>query len=558
MNSSLLPSKFSPEHLSLYALRWLLIHKLAFPTGMLFLLVACSSSQQKPPTPIAAPDAASCLSLQTFTHPNTVIHKASIVATGIAKDGVVAMPEHCLVTGEIEPRLGVQGVRYGSKFEIRLPMQWNGRFQFQGGGGVDGVIRPAFGTLRNGVTPALAQGAAVASTDMGHVGSNTRDASFGMDPQARTDWGYGSVDKVTILSKAILTRFYTVGPQYSYFVGCSGGGRQGMIMSQRFAHHFDGVVAGAPILEQHIAQIGSMQILKEFNAIAPIDATGQHILSRAYSDQDLNLIAQGVLAQCDARDGAEDGIIENYAACRYDVSALQCKGEKAANCLSADQVHAMNLVMKGPHNSAGKRLYPPYPWDTGIAGWRANQLGSSTTGTPNSAKFTNQSIRLVFMTPPAPDFNYMSFDFDRDPARLLASAAFSASNSTDYQAFKARKGKTIIYTGWSDSLVNPAGVLHWYEKLVTDQGGLQATQQFARFFNVPGMEHCSGGKALDVFDPVTPLYDWVEKGIAPDQFMAVGKSFPNRQRAICAYPKIARYKGSGSVDFADSFTCAVP
>ncbi len=214
--------------------------------------------------------------------------------------------------------------------------------------------------------------------------------------------------------------------------------------------------------------------------------------------------------------------------------------------------------MQGPKNSAGIQLYPPPPWDTGIAGWRATQLGTSTTAVPNATKATNQSIRYVFMTPPAPDFDYFTFDFDRDPARLLASAAFTASNGVNYEGFKARGGKTIIYNGQSDSLVNPAGVNRWYRNLVAANGGLEATQSFARFFVVPGMEHCSGGRALDRFDPVTALYDWVEKGIAPTALMASGKQFPGRTRPICAYPLIARYNGHGSVDDAANFRCAAP
>lgn len=526
---------------------------LACTTLLGVCMSACGGSDG--PATALAPD---CTAIQKLDFANTVIHSAVHVEQGAAGTATVRMPAHCLVSGEIAPRIGVNGVRYGIGFELRLPIQWNGRFQFQGGGGVDGTTIPAFGTLRDGVVPALSQGAAVVTSNMGHTGTSSRDATFGLDPQARIDWGYNAMDKVTVLAKDVVTRFYGKAPAYSYYVGCSGGGRQGMMMSQRFPTYFDGVVSGAPILEQHLAQIGSMQMLQEFRAIAPVDADGARILSRAFSDNDLKLIADGVLAKCDALDGASDGLIENYGACTYDVAALQCAGAKQDGCLSADQVGAFTRVMQGPKNSAGQSLYPPYPWDTGIAGWRRNQLGTSTTATPNAAKFTNESIRYVFMTPPAPDFDYFSFDFDRDPATMLASAAFTTTNGTDYEGFKARGGKTIVYTGLSDSLVNPAGVNRWYRKLVDANGGLEATQRFARFFNVPGMEHCSGGQALDRFDPVTAIYDWVEKGIAPTTLTATGSRFPGRTRPICAYPLIARYTGSGSVDDAANFRCEAP
>lgn len=523
------------------------------------LATACGGDDDPAPAdPVSTALAPDCTAVQRLAFANTVIKSALHVDADVLSSGSSKLPAHCVVTGEINPRTGVNGVRYGINFEMRLPLAWNGRFQFQGGGGVDGSVPAAYGTLRTGVTPALAQGAAVVTSDMGHVGANERDATFGLDPQARIDWGYNAMDKVTLLAKDIIGKFYGKAPTRSYYVGCSGGGRQGMMMSQRFADHFDGVVAGAPILEQHLAQIGSMQILQEFRAIAPKDANGDAILSRAYADSDLKLIADGVLGRCDALDGAADGIIENYAACSYDVAALQCPGAKDNGCLSAEQVSAFTKVMAGPKNSAGTLLYPPMPWDTGIAGWRGNQLGTSTTARPNAAKFTNQSVRYVFMTPAAPDFDYFSFNFDTDPATMLASAAFTATNSTNYERFKARNGKAIVYVGLSDSLVNPAGVNRWYRELVAANGGLEATRQFARFFNVPGMEHCSGGAALDQFDPVTALYDWVEKNQAPQTLQAKGNRFPGRTRNLCLYPQIARYVGSGSVDDAASFRCEAP
>ena len=509
-------------------------------------------------TPIALkPD---CTAVQKLNYANTVFKSAIRVDDGIAVSGTTKMPAHCLITGEINPRTGVNSVRYSIGFELRLPLEWNGRFQFQGGGGVDGSVPLAYGYQRSGVVPALSQGVAVVTSDMGHTGTSGRDATFGLDPQARIDWGYNSMDKVTILAKEVIDKFYGKAPQYSYYVGNSGGGRQGMMMAQRFPHHFDGIVSGAPILEQHLAQIGSMQALQEFTAIAPKDGTGQPILSQSFSDADLQLIAAGVLRKCDALDGVADGLIENYPACKYDVTELQCPAAKDASCLSAPQVTAFNKVMAGPRNSAGTLLYPSTPWDTGVGQpeWRTDHIGSATGPVPNASKFTNQSIRYVFMTPPMPDFDYLKFNFDTDPATMLASAAFTTTNSTNYDGFKARKGKHIIFVGLSDTLVNPAGVNRWYRELVAANGGLAATQQFARFFNVPGMTHSGGGSALSSFDPVTAIYNWVEKNQAPDMLLATGSRFPGRSRNICTYPMVSRYNGTGSVDSAASFRCEMP
>lgn len=527
------------------------------PAGMAFLLaVACGVGRANPPTKPAAlaPD---CSAVQKMAWANTVIQSSTTIGHGVLSAGHVKMPAHCLVTGEIYPRIGVDGVRYSMGFELRLPLDWNGRFVFQGGGGVDGTIRAAVGELRTGVTPALSQGASVVTSDMGHKGVNTGDASFGLDPQARIDWGYNALDKVTVLAKEIIGKFYGLAPRYSYFIGSSGGGRQGMILAQRFPQHFDGIVSGAPILEQHLAQLGSMQMLREFIAIAPKNSSGEPILSQSFSDADLQLIAAGVLRQCDALDGARDGLIENYPACTYSVAELQCAGDKNATCLSPQQVMAFDKVMAGPRNSAGVQLYPAIPWESiiGESEWRLNNIGTSTTAVANSRKAMNQSIKYLFMTPPAPKFDYFSFDMDIDPGRMMASASFSAANSTDYRGFKERQGKQLIYVGLGDSLVNPAGVNRWYRELVAANGGIEATQKFVRFFNVPGMGHTNTGRALDVFDPVTAIYDWVEKGQAPDQLMATGASFPGRSRPICAYPKIAFYKGTGSVDDAANFSC---
>ncbi len=528
------------------------------------LASACGGGDDDDASPPASPAVAAlapdCTAVQRLDMANTVFKSAIQIDAGAVTSGTTKMPAHCLITGEINPRTGVNGVRYSIGFELRLPITWNGRFQFLGGGGVDGSIPLAYGFQRTGGVPALALGAAVVTSDMGHTGANGRDATFGLDQQARIDWGYNAMDKVTVLAKEIIGRFYGKAPQYAYYVGTSGGGRQGMMMAQRFPQHFDGIVSGAPILEQHLAQIGSMQMLQEFTAIAPKDATGQPILSKAYTDSDLKLIAAGVLKKCDALDGVADGLIENYPACTYDVSELQCTGAKVDTCLSASQVTAFNKVMSGPRNSAGTLLYPPAPWDTGIGEpeWRSDQIGTATGAVPNSSKFTNQSIKYVFMTPAAPNFDYLKFNFDTDPGTMLASAAYTATNSTNYEGFKARNGKHLVYVGLADTLVNPSGVNRWYRDLVAANGGLEATKQFARFFNFPGMGHSVGGASLDQFDPVAAIQDWVEKGQAPEFMVAKGTRFPGRTRNICAYPLISRYVGSGSVDEATSFRCEAP
>lgn len=522
------------------------------------LIAACThpahlSSPPSPPSPPPVPGA--CAALLQAALPDTVMTGARLVEAGAERAGELPLPAHCLVTAEIGARTGIDGVRYATRLELRLPQSWNGRFQFMGGGGTDGAVRPAFGFDGNGSRPALADGYAVVSSDFGHQASDPRDASFGLDPQARIDWGYRSLGLVTQAAKALIRHHYGRAPAYSYYAGCSGGGRQAMMAALRYAGDFDGIVAGAPILEQHVAQVGSMQILQEFTRIAPPGTDGRPVLSLAFSDADLALLQRDVLAQCDALDGLADGSIDHPQACRYDPARLQCAGAKDATCLSAAQVGALARVLAGPRDSRGRALYEPYPIDAGVVQWRGAMLGTSTTGVPNAARATNTSVKYVFMTPPAPDFDYLRFDFDTDPARLLASAEFTATNATDYRAFAARGGKAIVYMGKADALLNANGVRRWYERLAEANGGTAATQRFARYFAVPGMGHCRGGPALDRFDPFGALVAWVEQGRAPESLRATGAAFPGRSRPLCPYPQRPRHDGRGATDDAASFRC---
>ncbi len=523
------------------------------------LLASCSHQN----TPTARPEAPAlaraiqpdCTALLRVAMPQMVVQAARLVEAGAQRAGDLPMPAHCLVTAEMGARTGVAGVRYATRFELRLPQVWNGRFQFMGGGGTDGSVRPAWGFANNGSSPALASGYAVASSDFGHQATDPRDASFGLDPQARIDWGYNSLSLVTRAAKTLIGAYYGRAPQFAYYAGCSGGGRQAMMAALQNADQFDGIVAGAPILEQHVAQIGSMQILQEFTRIAPPGVDGKPVLSRAFSDADLGLIQRDVLAQCDALDGVTDGSVDHPAACRYNPSALQCSATRSSQCLSPAQVGALARVLEGPRDSRGRALYEPYPIDAGVIQWRGAMLGTSTTATPNAARATNTSVKYVFMTPPAPDFDYLKFNFDTDPARLAASAAFTASNATDYRDFKARGGKAIVYMGQGDALLNANGVRRWYERLAEANGGMAPTHNFARYFAVPGMGHCGGGPSLDRFDPFSALVDWVENGKAPTSLRASGAAFPGRTRPLCPYPQVAKYRGAGDTNSAESFRC---
>ena len=470
----------------------------------------------------------------------------------------VRFPAHCVVRGTIEKRNGVGGVQFGSKFELRMPVAWNGRFMFQGGGGTDGAVLPAYGDRNqpNGNVPALAQGFAVVTTDGGH---EDNDASFGLDPKARIDWGYHSVVVVTRAAKQLVSQFYGRAPDYSYLVGCSNGGRQGMMMSQRFPEEYDGIVAGDPVFRLSASHVASAWDIQTFTAIAPKGADGKPVLSRAFSDVDLKLLSDAILEDCDGEDGVKDGLVSDPKACRFDPGRLACAGEKTDACLSSPQVAALRRYIGGPNDSQGRTLYSDWPWDPAFSspGWRAWKLGTSTTSVPNAIKagLSNNAIRHVFLTPPEPSATEEGFDFDRDPARMKPAAEFADATSTDLARFRQRGGKIIFYHGMADPAISANDTQRYFEALAQTQGGFDQTDQFARLFLVPGMTHCFGGNGLDSFDTVSAIVAWVELSKAPTRMIATGVMKPGVSRPLCPFPSKAHYTGDGDPKDEKNFRC---
>ena len=485
---------------------------------------------------------------------------------GGAPDGVM-LPGHCVVTGSIQPHTGVDGKAYATGFELSLPDRWNGRFLYLGGGGNDGVLRDTSlsSSISSGTPSPLSQGYAVVSTDAGHSGTS---AAFGLDPRARVDHAFDSHYKTAASAKALIAQRYGRPPAHSYFSGCSGGGRQGMMFSQRFPEMFDAITAGAPAMRVASgATVAAMWNTAKLTAIAPTDAAGHRVLSRALSNADLALLAKSINASCDAADGVVDGMIQNIGACRFDPAVLRCQGAKSDACLSGEQVAALSSVFAGVRNRAGRPLYFSLPWDPGVAapGWRQWTLGSSTSAKPDSRYVFLMVDALVneFMTPPDPGFDYLSFDVDKDPDRMAwFSAIYDTFEDTQLAAFRQRGGKLLCIHGMADPIFSAHEMLAYYEQLAAHNGGLEATRDFARAFVVPGMNHCSGGPATDNFDSIQAMVDWVEHGQAPERIAAWSAPnqawFANRTRPLCAYPEYARYSGSGSIEDAANFVCTRP
>jgi feruloyl esterase len=465
------------------------------------------------------------------------------------------LPPHCLFRVTIGAReSGMPDMKYGTGIELRLPANWNQRLLFQGGGGLDGVLLPALGTVGS-FPSALARGFAVVSTDSGHRGRNSIDTRFAVDQQAKLDFAYQSLERTTHEAKSLLQRFYGRKADYSYFMGCSTGGREAMMAAQRLPLEFDGVVSGNASF--NLTRIAANQVfsLQTVNRIAPRDAQGKPLLHAAFTDAQLKAISEAVLQQCDALDGLRDGMINDYKACKFDPRSRVCKaGAKGdATCLTLKQAEGLATIFGGTRNSRGESLYGRFMYDTGISSpaWRAMHLGSATSP-PANATLGRDTLREFSLTPADTQLDPLKFDFDRDMVRTEETAAINDAVATLLTSFAGRGSKMIVYHGLSDQAMATGALTDWYDKLTprTTEG----PQQWARLFLIPGMLHCAGGQATDQFDMLTAIQDWVERKRAPDQVIASGRAYPETTRPLCPYPKVARYDG-GDAKSAASFSC---
>lgn len=463
-----------------------------------------------------------------------------MAAGPMAPPGARAMlPAYCRVDGTIDKRTGRNGKPYAIGFSVAMPDEWNGRFFFQGGGGLNGAVNPPTGVQFAGDRPALAQGFAIVSTDSGHKGSNF-DASFMEDQEAALNFLYQAVGKVTVVAKEIVAQHYGKPADHSYFVGCSTGGREAMIVSQRFPTYFDGIVAGSPAMRTGYSNLGLRWATTALNQVAPSDQQGRPQTRAALSDGDRKLVHDGLLGACDALDGAQDGLVFAAPNCTFDPAVLACKGGKTDSCLSTAQVAAVKKVMSGPKAFDGRQVYPGYLWDTGITNTRGG-LPGVLAGTP-------------IPEGPAPGTK-MNVDAEAILAHDAREMAGDSDAWTNLGSFEGRGGKLIFFHGMSDPWFSALDTIHYYERLSTDNGSAPV-QGWSRLFLVPGMGHCNGGERTpDRFDMVTPIVDWVEKGIAPEHIIATGASMPGESRPLCPYPAHAQYDGRGDPKEAASFSC---
>jgi len=547
--------------------------------------------------------------------PDTVVTSVTPVAA------TATVPAHCLINGtinagrignETSPGAPVARYTYAITWQARLPDAWNSKFYMPGGGGTDGSVP--------NTTTRLRQGYAAAANDSGHSNAVNNDplaggtASFGTDFPARVDFAYNAIDVTTRTAKRLVDMYYGERPEYSYFEGCSMGGREAMMVTQRFPSYFDGVVSGDPAFRITKVGVWATYTGQQLAALARtrdlISGFGVPFANNTFTNQDLQLVSNAVLKACDHLDGLVDGMVNHSQACTTRrvgplLNALECAGDKTPACLAADQIEAiLNIYSSGAPNSRGKPQYAPWMWDAGIAGctsavdcntptatninigWRLWNVGffnpafvPHVSNTPNGAlsfaSLGGGAIPLLFATPPilpAPTANdglanlIMNIDFDTLAASIFGrSAAFPVSNTrllnvddTDLSRFKRHGGKLIIWQPQSGGPFSPQDMVNWYTEMSREMKGFDEAKEFARLFLMPGVNHCGGGPGTSTINAFSPVVDWVENGVAPDSMLGTAPAatpWPGRTRPLCPYPEFAHYTGSGDINVASNFEC---
>ena len=526
-----------------------------------FLAVSCAL------VPCARAAGQSCEQLAQLALPNTKVTSAQTVAAGtftppagtppwMAGDPSFfkRLPAFCRVTATAKPSADSD-----IKIEVWMPASgWNGKFRGQGNGGFAGQIDYRVLGL------AVAQGYASAATDTGHAAEGT-DASWALGhPEKIVDFAYRAIHEMTVIGKANVKAFYGDAPQRAYFSNCSNGGRQALMEAQRYPDDYDGILAGAPAnYWTHL--LGS----------ALYDAQATTLDPASYiPTSKIPTIAKAVNDSCDAKDGVTDGVLNDPRQCHLDPASLLCKAADSDACLTQPQVTALKKLYEGAHDSKGNQIFPGFlpGGEEGGGGW---PLWITGTGPGKSLLFAFGNGFFSDMVYDKADWDYKKTNLDEAVATADKKFA-NVLNATDtnLKPFEARGGKLIIYHGWNDAAISALNSIDYYEN-VQSKMGKQEADSFLRLFMVPGMQHCGGGPGPDVFgqlgfstsnDPQHNMYialeQWVEKGVAPTTVIAtkqpVEGSTVKVTRPLCAYPQVAKYKGSGDTNDAANFVCGTP
>ena len=555
----------------------------------LVLIVGLALSGTFMKSAAAAPQAlapvAPAVSCTSLAQPGIDAEVGAAVTIQSAAEGTIRGARFCQVKGTIAPHI---------RFELRLPVSgWTQRYLQTGCGGLCGVLE-VHAEHAETCTAIKNNAVALASTDMGHQGRYMGDGSFGTDPQARVDFAYRGVHLTALAAKALIHKYYGQAAKFSYFSGCSDGGREALMEVERFPQDFDGVAAGAPAMNFQVQN----SFYHAWMYLSNHRADGTAILTAAK----LPALHAAALAACDAADGLKDGQITDPRACHFDPADTLCKPGQAASdaCLTAEEVEVARKFYAGPHDAEGHHFTIGGPQVGSELSWRGVYVPETPTGGVMSDGAALGTLKyLSFPTNPDPSYSLKDFRFDRATFDRLNDLhpLYDATN-TDLSGFQARGGKLILWHGWSDPHISPINTIAFLHAVRAQLGAARA-DSFVRLFLFPGLYHCGGGDGTSQFDILTPLMDWVEGGAAPEKIIAGHPAFDpmagpppgpppgappmpgmppmkdmkdmgppplddlppppiTRTRPVFAYPNIARWDGKGPVDQADSFVAAPP
>jgi len=493
----------------------------------------------------ASARAASCESLASLSLPDATITIAQTVPAGAftmpaSYNPPVLMgsipvsfgdlPAFCRVAATLKPTADSD-----IKIEVWLPVAgWNGRFQAVGNGGWAGFISYPF------LSEALRQGYATASTDTGHAAAN---AIFALGhPEKVVDFAYRSEHEMTLKAKAIIAAFYGNTPRYSYWNGCSTGGKQGLTEAQRFPADYDGIVAGSPannMIHLHAWTLGLSQ--------AAHKSPESFIPPAKFA-----VIHSAVIDACDTLDGVKDGLLEDPRRCHFNPKVLECKGGDGPDCLTAAQLAtAQRMYSPAINPRTKKEIFPGVEFGSELA-W-GTMIG------PEPPSVAVDTFRYEIFKNPEWDYRTLNFDSDIAFADKVDGGLNTATNP-NLKLFFSHGGKLLMYDGWNNALVTPRNTLNYFTSVVKFMGGPAKTAGSVRLFLAPGMDHCRGGEGPNEFDLMGAISQWVEQGKAPEEMIASHrtKGKVDRTRPLCPYPRVAKYKGTGSTDEAVNFACARP
>ena len=474
------------------------------------------------------------------TLPTTVpSNDSSATITAVSSATTSAGVPYCLVKVRVPPAINIW---------VGLPTGgfWNGRLESEGGGGYAGSVGVATGSINGGYIGI--------QTDTGHVGGS---GTFGMltpipngapDVQLQTDFAFRSEHLMSVIGKQLSSAFYGQLPQYSYWNGCSTGGRQGMRMAQQFPSDYNGILAGAPAF--HWDRFQAYQIWPE--VAMRLDAGGP------VSGAKETLATNAAVAACDAIDGVVDGVIGDPRKCTYnpvnDASITRTSCSSADNtCLTPGEASAIEKIWGGAKNASGKLLWP------GL------ERGASLSGLAGSVPFSIAVAQPQYWVYFDPNWDWTTLNYSNYEAFFKKTMQMvnpmMASENPNLSAFRNAGGKLVMWQGWADQLIMSEGSTMYYDAVTNYMGGgYGQTQKFFRHFMAPGVGHCGGGSGPQPQNLFQAVVNWVEQGVAPDVITA-SKSLgvgAVQTRPLCPYPTVAKYTGSGSTDDAANFVCAAP